>query len=113
MIVAVTALAGCSFFESAMKVDKTVTNVKKGQLVDSPNSATDDSAAYCCVNGAYFDCPSAGALAQCVGEPNKLSSCFMSGGCDNACANECMSKYGPDPSSCRRDSSKDNTCPSR
>lgn len=110
---AAPTLGGCSLFDSMMKADKAVNNVKERPVAALANASGDDTPGTCCVNGAFFACPSAGAVAQCAGEPMQLSSCLMASGCDNGCATECMGKYGPDPSSCQRDPSKDETCPKR
>jgi hypothetical protein len=44
---------------------------------------------YCCLNGAYYDCPSQAALDKCI-PPNFMSA--------------------PDPSACTRNAGKDGTC---
>ncbi len=67
------------------------------------------SSATCCVNGAFYNCGSAQDAAQCVGQPFKLMNCVSSCS-DSSCEDGCINQHGPDPSSCQRDSSKDNTC---
>jgi hypothetical protein len=63
----------------------------------------------CCVNGAYYACPDAAALDRCGGA---FSRCVM--GCmsssDMRCEDRCFQSSPPDPSVCRRDSSRDSTC---
>ena len=70
-----------------------------------------DTQSTCCVNGAFYDCGDAAAAAQCIGEPMPLMDCLMP--CtDNTCENTCLEKYGPDPSACQRDESRDGSCDS-
>jgi len=74
-------------------------------------SGPDGSNATCCVNGAFYTCPSAAAATQCLGEPMRLMSCMQEcTGDDGSCENGCAEKHGPDPSSCQRDASGDASC---
>jgi hypothetical protein len=113
VIISFAALTGCSAFESMMKADKAVNDAKERPTAALANASGDDTPGTCCINGAFHSCPNAGAVAQCAGEPFQLSDCLMSSGCDEACTNQCLEKYGPDPSSCQRDPSKDSTCPQK
>lgn len=71
-------------------------------------SSQGSSAASCCVNGAYYDCPNADAVYECSGA---FMSCMMSCGLmDMDCPEQCMSSHPMDPSSCSRNGSQDNTC---
>lgn len=63
----------------------------------------------CCVNGSYYSCPSAAAVAQCA--PPQLPSCLMSCGMmDSACPEQCIADYPPNPSACSREASQDSSC---
>lgn len=67
------------------------------------------ASARCCINGAYYSCPSAEALNRCGGETAAcLMRCGSSGSSD--CEDECIAKHGPDPSSCMRESARDGEC---
>ncbi len=72
---------------------------------DSPASDSNDSSMHCCVNGAFYACPSAAAIDQCVGEFTRCIS-----GCGMECMEECLQTHPPDPSSCSRDGSRDSEC---
>ncbi len=61
--------------------------------------------AHCCVNGAFYECPSAGAVDQCVG---RFTRCIS--GCGMSCMEQCLESDPPDPSSCQRDTSRDGEC---
>ena len=85
----------------------------------SQPSSGDDSGggadATCCVNGAFYDCPSLNDVGICVGEPMNLMNCM--GACDpmssgTSCEDACMEKHGPKPqdSECSREPSRDNEC---
>jgi hypothetical protein len=76
---------------------------QQGQPGEGGGSAT------CCVNGAFYTCGGVAEASQCVGEPFKLVDCLGACG-DSACEQQCISKYGPDPSPCQRDATQDNTC---
>lgn len=66
------------------------------------------SSAHCCVNGAYYVCPDAGAVARCA--PPQLASCLMGCGSDFNCPDGCMRSYPPDPSACQRTPASDGQC---
>jgi hypothetical protein len=79
---------------------------------DGATNGPPSRTASCCVSGAYYDCPSQTALAQCAGfdVAGCLQSCASS---DPACARACgqmASTAHTDPSACTRDASKDPTC---
>jgi len=63
------------------------------------------SSAHCCVNGAFYDCPSAAAVDQCVG---RFTRCIS--GCGMSCMEQCLQTDPPDPSSCERQPSRDGEC---
>ncbi|NOY93931.1 MAG: hypothetical protein GXP55_22335 [Deltaproteobacteria bacterium] len=63
------------------------------------------ASAQCCVNGAFYACPNAGAVDQCVG---RFTRCIS--GCGLECIEQCMSTDPPDPSACTRDASRDGEC---
>jgi hypothetical protein len=67
------------------------------------------ASAHCCVNGAYYQCPSASAVNKCAGESAAcLSRCMSSN--DMSCGDRCMKEHPPDPSACERHSEKDGEC---
>ncbi|MCA9676822.1 MAG: hypothetical protein H6709_06540 [Kofleriaceae bacterium] len=61
----------------------------------------------CCVNGAFYACPDAGAVDRCSGEFSRCTMSCMSSD-DPACVENCPA---PDPSACSRDAGQDATCP--
>ncbi len=63
------------------------------------------ASAHCCVNGAFYDCPSAAAVDQCVG---RFTRCIS--GCGMGCMEQCLQSDPPDPSSCDREPSRDGEC---
>lgn len=63
------------------------------------------SSAHCCVNGQFYDCPSAAAVDQCVG---RFTRCIS--GCGMSCMEQCLQSDPPDPSSCNREPSRDGEC---
>ncbi|MFK7991744.1 MAG: hypothetical protein AB8I08_37350 [Sandaracinaceae bacterium] len=80
----------------------------------SPSSAAGPSAAttsggasgHCCINGAYYSCPSAAAVDRCSGAFARCAA-----GCGGfSCIEGCMSSDPPDPSSCSRDPGRDGEC---
>lgn len=79
-----------------------------------PAAADGDAEATCCVNGAFYDCPSLNDVGICVGEPmnlmNCMSSCSMGSG--TSCEDACVEEHGPKPqdSECRREPSRDGEC---
>jgi hypothetical protein len=74
----------------------------------SQSSSQGSSSGSCCVNGSYYECPTADAVYQCSGA---FMSCMMSCGMmDFDCPDQCMSSHPMDPSSCSREYSKDNSC---
>ncbi|WP_156041434.1 hypothetical protein [Chondromyces apiculatus] len=63
----------------------------------------------CCINKAFYDCPSSAAVYKCSGEFMAcVSKCGFGG--DFKCTDACMKDHPPDPSQCTRDSSRDATC---
>ena len=78
---------------------------------DAANAGpSSNSSQYCCVSGAYYGCPTAAALTQCMGfdVPSCLARCASS---DTACVNACNQKAGTgDPSGCTHDPTYDSTC---
>lgn len=63
------------------------------------------SSAHCCVNGQFYDCPSAAAVDQCVG---RFTRCIS--GCGMSCMEQCLQTDPPDPSSCNPEPSRDGEC---
>lgn len=63
------------------------------------------SGAHCCVNGSYYECPGAAEVDRCVGE---FTRCMSSRGFDGM--ESCLQDHPPDPSGCRRVSSRDGEC---
>lgn len=64
----------------------------------------------CCVNGAFYECPSADAVYTCTGA---FMQCVM--GCDMMdmeCPSACEDKHPIDPSECSRTSGRDGECDS-
>lgn len=82
----------------------------------SPQAATTPSdssfSARCCVNGAFYDCPSSQDLSICVGEPGRLMSCISGCGMSSSCDDQCLGDHGPRPgdSRCRREPTRDGEC---
>lgn len=75
----------------------------------APANNGGQSEEYCCVNGAYYSCPNAMAVAQCA--PPQLASCLISCGMtDFQCPESCLSQYPPDPSACSRQAGRDGDC---
>ncbi|MFS8065288.1 MAG: hypothetical protein ACMG6S_02835 [Byssovorax sp.] len=72
-------------------------------------SAPASSSATCCINHAFYDCPSVAAVKKCSGD---TSACLM--GCmnssDSSCGDRCMRDHPPDPSGCRRQGDRDGEC---
>ncbi len=63
----------------------------------------------CCVNGAFYVCPSLDAVRRCV--PPELAPCMMRCGLmDMNCPDKCLSQFPMDPSGCRREPSRDGQC---
>ena len=78
---------------------------------DAANAGPSSSSSqYCCVGGAYYACPTAAALTQCMGFD--VSACLARcGSSDTACVNACNQKAGTgDPSGCSHDPTYDSTC---
>lgn len=71
----------------------------------SQNGSSGGSSARCCINGAYYECPSAAALDQCAG---RFARCVSA--CGMSCMEECLQTDPPDPSSCTRVTSNDGQC---
>lgn len=81
--------------------------------VTAPAPQSDSSfSARCCVNGAYYDCPSSEDLSICIGEPGRLMSCISGCGMSSSCDDQCLNDHGPRPgaSSCSREPSRDGEC---
>lgn len=70
-----------------------------------PPTTSGNSRAHCCVNGAFYDCPSAAAVDRCSGA---FMRCVA--GCGGTCFESCMSSNPPDPSACSRDPGRDGEC---
>ncbi|MDI1446277.1 hypothetical protein [Polyangium sp. 6x1] len=73
-------------------------------------SAQGNASAHCCVNGSYYQCPSASAVNKCAGESAACLSRCMSSSADMGCGERCMKEHPPDPSACERRADKDNEC---
>lgn len=58
----------------------------------------------CCLNGQFFECPSAAAVAKCV--PPRFVQCIS----ETMDVFTCSEKYPPDPSDCNRTPARDNEC---
>ncbi|MFP4600112.1 MAG: hypothetical protein ACLFVJ_17780 [Persicimonas sp.] len=71
-----------------------------------------ETSARCCINGAYYSCPSAVDAKICIGEPMQLMSCLDNCGMDSSCEDGCLREHGPEPqeSECTREPSRDNEC---
>lgn len=65
--------------------------------------------ASCCVNGAFYSCPSVAAVNKCGGETAACMSKCMSSS-DMSCPDKCLAEHPPDPSGCTRDASRDVSC---
>ncbi|MEM9067967.1 MAG: hypothetical protein AAGE52_05650 [Myxococcota bacterium] len=63
------------------------------------------SSARCCINGSYYECPSAAALDQCAG---RFARCVTREGM--AGMERCLQTDPPDPSGCERRSDLDSSC---
>ena len=77
--------------------------------MDEGDSSDGTQSANCCVNGAYYECPDAGAASVCIGEPMSLMSC-LNDCSSSSCEQSCLDQHGPDPSQCTRDMSRDGNC---
>ncbi|MBW2465572.1 MAG: hypothetical protein JRH11_28260 [Deltaproteobacteria bacterium] len=83
---------------------------RQGRLSEG-ESDTDDSGGgggsgmSCCVNGAFYECPSAGAADQCVG---RFTRCVSQ--CGGDCFEQCLQTDPPDPSACSRAPGRDGEC---
>ncbi|MRG98528.1 hypothetical protein [Polyangium spumosum] len=72
-------------------------------------TAQSSASAHCCINRAYYQCPSAAAVNKCAGESAAcLTRCMMGGG--SGCGERCMKEHPPDPSDCQRQPEKDGQC---
>lgn len=58
----------------------------------------------CCLNGQFFECPSAAAVAKCV--PPEFVRCIS----DTMDMMTCADEYPPDPSDCDRTPARDQEC---
>ncbi|OIP31825.1 MAG: hypothetical protein AUK47_21770 [Deltaproteobacteria bacterium CG2_30_63_29] len=99
---------------TAKKVDNNLDKAndaanKLGPVELEDDGGSNSSEAYCCVNGTFYNCTSAAAAGQCVGDPMAMMDCLNACG-DTACEDQCTSKYGPDPSPCSRDAGQDGRC---
>jgi hypothetical protein len=83
-----------------------------GNVTTDPNG-NDSPDRYCCVNSAFYACPTPAALKQCLSFD--LTSCLQScAPTDDACAQACTKgalRAQRDPSACTRDASGDALCP--
>jgi hypothetical protein len=76
-----------------------------GSVQSSGGSAQGAISTRCCINGAYYDCPSVESFDRCGGAFARcLSSCGMS------CVEQCLSSNPPDPSQCARVQARDGEC---
>lgn len=78
---------------------------------DSASNTTLDEPVRCCVNQAFYTCDTAAAASECIGEPMDMVSCMQN--CpfaDSSCEDSCVNRYGPNPSPCARDASRDAEC---
>jgi hypothetical protein len=77
--------------------------------VSGGGSASASSSATCCINHAFYDCPSVAGVKKCSGD---TSTCLM--GCmnssDSSCGDRCMRDHPPDPSACSRQGARDGEC---
>ncbi len=72
-------------------------------------SAQANTSSRCCINHAYYQCPSLAAVNKCAGETAAcLGRCAMSGGM--GCEERCLKENPPDPSDCERHAEKDGEC---
>lgn len=79
-----------------------------GGATSSSSSSQGSMAGSCCVNGSYYDCPTADAVYQCSGA---FMACMMDCGLmDFECPEQCSASHPMNPSACSREFSKDNTC---
>lgn len=77
--------------------------------VTGGSSASASSSATCCINHAFYDCPSVAAVKKCSGDTSAcLMSCMNSS--DSSCGDRCMRDHPPDPSGCRRQGDRDAEC---
>ena len=77
---------------------------------NASGSGQSNASAHCCVNGAYYQCPSASAVNKCAGESAACLSRCMSSSSDMGCGERCMKEHPPDPSDCTRQTDKDSQC---
>ena len=71
--------------------------------------ASASSSATCCINHAFYDCPSMAAVKKCSGDTSAcLMSCMSSS--DSSCGERCMREHPPDPSGCSRQGNRDGEC---
>ncbi len=76
--------------------------------VPSTAPPQDEGPGSCCINGAYYDCPTAAAVYKCSGA---FMQCQM--GCDMmgmGCTEACLESHPLDPSDCSRDVARDGEC---
>ena len=59
----------------------------------------------CCINGAFYECPSADSVYQCTG---RTMECVQTNGAD--AVEHCLETYPPDPSGCSRTPGRDGEC---
>lgn len=85
----------------------TVSGALSGGAPAGPTSGPTQS--YCCVQKQYFDCPTPAAMKKGCGD---LAACMT--GCMSSssmgCPDDCLKKYPPDVSDCKRESSRDGQC---
>lgn len=61
------------------------------------------------MNGAFYVCPDAASVNKCGGELAMCMTKCMSGN-DMSCSDKCLKDHPPDPSGCKRESSRDGQC---
>jgi len=80
-----------------------------GAQGNASGAAQSSASAHCCINRAYYQCPSVAAVNKCAGDSALcLGRCAMGG--DMGCGERCMKENPPDPSDCERRPEKDGEC---
>lgn len=91
-----------------MGVNLPADSTSSSTMTPSGSSDKTSSDMTCCVNDAFYDCPSASAVYQCSGA---FMTCMVDCGMmDMDCPESCMDSHPLDPSACSRNPSRDNTC---
>ncbi len=99
---------GISIDVSIPGVDVSIQGDTRGSMATTSAAAAapSDGPGSCCVNGAYYDCPTGQAVWKCSGEMMACSAeCGMT---DPDCIFRCAELI--DPSLCSRNPSNDGTC---